>query len=89
MSEPQDDEPLFSRPLCSNSFGKCTEEVKARIPYDIKEGFTRIAHDIGMSESELLREMVMVKVLGLDMVRKIYEERLVKVAGTGHETKAL
>lgn len=76
---------LMSRSGTSNPFGKCSEEVKARIPYDIKEGFTRIAHDMGMNESELLREMVMVKVLGVDMVRKIYNERLSKVAGIGHE----
>lgn len=85
MSEPQDDAPLASRAASSNPYGKCTEEVKARIPYDIKEGFTRIAHDMGMNESELLREMVMVKVLGMDTVRKIYEERLQRVAGIGNE----
>lgn len=59
--------------------------MKARLPYDIKEGFTRIAHDMGMNESELLREMVMIKVLGMDTVRKIYEERLQRVAGIGNE----
>jgi len=85
MSDPQDDAPLASRAASSNSYGKCTEEVKARIPYDIKEGFTRIAHDMGMNESELLREMVMVKVLGMDTVRRIYEERLQRVAGIGNE----
>lgn len=85
MSETQDDAPLASRAASSNPYGKCTEEVKARIPYDIKEGFTRIAHDMGMNESELLREMVMVKVLGMDTVRKIYEERLQRVAGIGNE----
>lgn len=82
-----DDTPLTSRTTTSNPYGKCTEEVKARIPYEIKEGFTRIAHDMGVNESELLREMVMIKVLGLDMVRKINEERLMRVAGIGHEKK--
>ncbi len=77
--------PLESRSVTSNPFGKCTEEVKARIPYEIKEGFQRIANEMGMTESELLREMVMVKVLGLDMVAKIYQERLARVAGIGHE----
>ena len=31
MSDPQDDAPLASRAASSNSYGKCTEEVKARI----------------------------------------------------------
>lgn len=79
-----DESAMFSRPTTTGPFGKCTEELKARVPYEIKEGFQRIAHDMDMTESELLREMITVRVLGLDMVRKIYEERLSRVAGTGH-----
>lgn len=91
MSEPQDDSPLASRSGTSNPFGKCTEEVKARVPYEIKEGFQRIAHDLGITESQLLREMIEMRVLGFDMVRKINEERLMRVAGIvdGTGSKAL
>ena len=76
-----DDFLLASRPASSSPFGKCTEEVKARIPYEIKEGFARIANEIGMTESELLREMVMVKVLGVDVVRSMQEKRLQLIIG--------
>lgn len=79
------DNPLSSRSGTTNPFGKSTEEVKARIPFEIKEGFTRIAHENCMTESELLRELVMIRVLGFDRVKKIHEERLSRVAGIGHE----
>jgi len=85
MDSENENLPLESRPLTTSQFGKCTEEVKARIPYDIKEGFTRIAHEMGMTESELLREMLMVKVLGVDVVRSMHEKRLRLVAGIGDE----
>lgn len=55
------------------------EELKTLVPFEVKQGFARLAHDLGMNESELLREMIMVHVLGVDAVRKIYEERLVRV----------
>ncbi len=74
---------LMSRPAHANPFGKCTEELKTRVPYQVKEAFTRIAHDLDMTEAELLREMVMVKVYGVDMVQKIYAERVSRVAGIG------
>ena len=79
MSEPQDDAPLASRSGTSNPFGKCTEEVKTLVPFEIKEGFARLAHEHGVSPSEYLREIVMVNVVGVDGVRKIYEERLARI----------
>ena len=56
-----------------------TEELKTLVPFEVRQGFARIAHDLGMDESELLREMIMVHVLGVDAVRKLYEERLARV----------
>ena len=79
MSEPRDDAPLESRSGTSNPFGKCTEEVKTLVPFEIKEGFARLAHEHGVSPSEYLREIVMVNVVGVDGVRKIYEERLARI----------
>ena len=84
---PDEIEPILSRSGITSSFGKSTEEVKARIPFEIKEGFTRIAHENNMTESELLRELVMIRVLGFDMVRRLNEERLQRVAGIGNEGK--
>ncbi|OGT02140.1 MAG: hypothetical protein A2143_00650 [Gallionellales bacterium RBG_16_57_15] len=87
MSEPAEDTPtiLFSRSVTTNHFGKCTEEIKTRVPYELKEGFARIASDAGMTESEYLRKMLELKVFGLDMVRKIHDEQLRQVAGIGRE----
>jgi hypothetical protein len=83
MSKPQDDVPMASRSGTSNHFGKCTEELKTLLPFEIKEGFARIAHEHGMSPSEYLREIVMLNVLGVDGVRKIYEDRIARIAGIG------
>lgn len=80
-----DETPLSSRSGISNPFGKNTEEVKARLPFDIKHGFIRIAHEHNMSESELLRELIMIRVLGFDVYKKVQEERLSSVAGIGHK----
>lgn len=81
----KDDIPLASRSGTSNPFGKCTEEVKTLVPFDIKEDFSRLAHEHGLTPSEFLRELVMVRVLGVDRVRRIYEQRLNGIAGIGQE----
>ena len=85
MTKPQDDIPLASRSGTSNPFGKCTEEVKTLVPFEIKEGFARLAHEHGVSPSEYLREIVMVNVVGVDGVRKIYEERLARIVNARQE----
>lgn len=85
MNKPQDDTPLASRSGTSNPFGKCTEELKTLVPFEIKEGFARIAHEHGVSPSEYLREVVMVNVIGIDGVRKIYEKRLACMAVAGRK----
>lgn len=76
---------MASRSGISNPFGKCTEELKTLLPFEIKEGFARIAHEHGVSPSEYLREIVMVNVIGIDGVRKIYEERLARMASAGRK----
>ena len=85
--ENNDDTPLASRSGNSNPFGKCTEEVRARIPYEVKEGLSRLVNESGMSEAEYVREVIMVHVLGVDAVRKLNEERLQRVAGIGMARK--
>jgi len=80
-----DDIPMASRAGSSNPFGKCTEEIKTLVPYEVKEGFARLANDNGMTPSEFMRELVMVRVLGVDGVRKIYDQRLNRVAGIRQE----
>ena len=85
--ENNDDTPLASRSGNSNPFGKCTEEVRAKVPYVIKEGLSRLVNESGMSEAEYVREVLMVHVLGVDAVRKLNEERLQRVAGIGMARK--
>ena len=83
--ENNDDTPLASRSGNSNPFGKCTEDVRARIPYEVKEGLSRLANESGMSEAEYVRDVLMVHVLGVDAVIKIHEERIKRFAGMGQE----
>lgn len=71
-----DDAPLASRSGTSNPFGKCTETAKTMLPPEIKEGMRRKAFDMGVSEQEYLRELIMVDVLGVDMVIKLHEQRI-------------
>ena len=76
----------LSRQTRSQSqLGKCTEEIRARVPYQIKEEFLRMANDLGMTESEMLREIIIVRVLGVDAVRRLYDERVSLVAGIAQE----
>lgn len=85
MTEPRNDAPLSSRSGTSNPFGKCTEDVRARVPYAVKEGLARLVNESGMSEQEYVREVLMVHVLGVDVVLKIHEQRLMRAAGQGQE----
>jgi len=66
----------LSRTTRTNPFGKCTETAKTMLPPEIKEGVRRKAFDMGVSEQEYLRELIMVDVLGIDMVLKLHEQRI-------------
>jgi hypothetical protein len=71
--------PSFSRA----SHGKCTETLKAMVPYDLKSDFIAKARSLGYaSESDCLREMVQVFVHGHEAVAKVHAERLKRLAGT-------
>lgn len=75
----------FSRSGNSNPLGKCTELAKTMLPAEIKEGLRRKAFDMGISEQEYLRDLIMVDVLGVDMVLKLHEERLSRFTTRGTE----
>lgn len=81
------DEIMTSRSGNSNNIGKCTEEVRTRIPYAVKEGLARLVNESGMSEAEYVREVLVVHVLGVDAVRQLNEEKLQRVAGIGMAIK--
>ncbi len=81
--------PLSSRSGTSNPLGKCTETAKTMLPIEIKEGMRRKAFDMGVSEQEYLRELIMVDVLGVDMVLKLHEQRIgsFRTMGAGKGTQ--
>ena len=80
-----DETPMASRSGQSNPLGKCTETAKTMLPPEIKEGLRRKSFDMGVSEQEYLRELIMVDVLGVDMVLKLHEQRIGRFTtmGTG------
>lgn len=73
--------PMFSRGASTTPFGKCTEEVKSLVPFEVKLGLENIAHGLGMNTSEFVRELIMIRVLGKDRVARIAASRLSEVAG--------
>jgi hypothetical protein len=64
--------------------GKATSDLKCKVPDVVKDDFVRLAHTLGLNESELLREWVMVRLYGEEEVRRMQEQRLRLVAGNGH-----
>jgi len=64
-------------------FGKCTEELKTKVPIEIRELADRRARELGMSTSEWLRDVALIALLGEDMVLSMYQDRVRSVAGPG------
>lgn len=77
-----DDDLHFSRSGTSH-FGKLTSEVKTRLSEDEKADLMRASHLVGMSESEFVREIIRIRLYGLEHVQRIAAERLEAVAGKG------
>ena len=77
-----DDDLHFSRSGTSH-FGKLNSEVKTRLSEDEKADLMRASHLVGMSESEFVREIIRIRLYGLEHVQRIAAERLEAVAGKG------
>ena len=73
------DEFHFSRSGTSH-FGKLTTEVKTRLSEDEKADLMRASHLVGMSESEFVREIIRIRLYGLEHVQRIAAARLEAVA---------
>jgi len=85
-SMPTDDQVLASRTGHSNPLGKFTAEVKGfKLPEVTHEGAERLAHEAGMSLQEWVRELVMVRVHGVDMLATVHAKRLQFIAGMERE----
>lgn len=69
--------PAFHRSL----FGKCDAEVKLRITSESKFKLQSLAHSLGMSESEFVRELIDFRIWGGDHVRRMAEARVLAVGG--------
>ena len=70
-----DDDLHFSRSGTSH-FGKLTAEVKTRLSEDEKADLMRASHIVGMSESEFVREIIRIRLYGLEHVQRIAAARL-------------
>lgn len=84
---PMDDQsPMASRSGVTNPLGKFTAEVKGfRIPEITHEGLERLAHEAGESVQEFVRDLVMVRVHGVDTLANLHADRLRVIAGKGKE----
>jgi len=60
-------------------FGKCTEEIKTRLPFEVKNEVERLAHDAMMSESEYLRMVICHHIYGKDEILRLQKEQLEKL----------
>lgn len=69
--------PVFARAIIG---GKKTEKLEARCSDELKEAVRRKWHDDGFSsESEWLEMLAAVAVFGVDHIRTVQEERLLRV----------
>lgn len=76
-------ESLSARGTSTSPFGKCDSDIKFRVPEQVKLDLAREASKLGLGESEFLRELVMVRLYGIDAVLSMDRQRLTAVAGTG------
>ena len=65
--------------------GGADDELKTRVSFDEGEAFRRLARELGFSTSELLRQMVRIRLYGVDGVAMMERQRLERVAGGGTE----
>jgi hypothetical protein len=75
----------LSRSGATNPLGKLSAEIKVRVPEATHDALEQQARTAGMGLSEFLREILLIRAHGIDMVRSLYEARLALVAGTGPE----
>lgn len=71
---------LASRPTTSG-FGKCTAPLKALVTDECKEDFARRARLLGYpSDSDCLRELIVIFTYGRDHLAKVHTDRIDAVA---------
>jgi hypothetical protein len=75
----------LSRSGVTSPLGKLSAEIKVRVSESTRDELEQQARTAGMGLSEFLREILLIRAHGIDMVRSLYETRLALVAGTGPE----
>lgn len=76
----------FSRNTESLPMGKCTSALPGvKVPDETFDEVSRAARIAGMSVSEWIRTLVMLRVHGLDHVTSIHRQRLEAVRGMDQE----
>lgn len=76
----------FSRSNESCVFGKCTAELRCRVPEETEEILVKKARDAGFATlSEYLRMKALIDAHGFDEVSKLQQARLKSIAGIGKE----
>lgn len=76
----------LSRSGSSSPLGKLSFETTVRVAEPVGEELERQARVLGMTLTEYVRDILTIKAVGYDHVRKLYQDRLEMVAGTGAET---
>jgi hypothetical protein len=66
-------------------WGKCTERLSADVPDVVYEAATRRRLQLDMSESQYVRFLVVRDAMGVEAVRRMHEEQLALLLGTGPE----
>lgn len=75
----------FSRSQESCIFGKCTAEMRFRVPEDTEEILIKKSREAGFATlSEYLRMVVLIQAYGLGEVQRLQQERLNSIAGLGN-----
>lgn len=76
----------LSRSGSTIPLGKLSYETKVRVAEPVGEELERQARDLGLGVAEYIREVLTIKALGYEHVRRLYQDRLEMVAGTGTES---
>lgn len=77
----------FSRSIGFPSrMGEATAEIKGKVPECVKDDFEALAHSLGMSSSDLVRRIVMVRLYGIEGTQRMLLNQLHAAAGIGPES---
>lgn len=75
----------LSRPT-SLGLGKCTASLRALVPEELKEEFVKRSRGMGYaSESDCLRDLIALWLLGPEEIAKVQAERIRRLTITGSE----